>query len=48
LYVDPSNPKEIASVIGELLSDKELMKNMSKLNKRLSQDEYNWQTRAKN
>jgi len=43
LYVDPSNPKEIASVIGELLSDKELMKNMSKLNKRLSQDEYNWQ-----
>ena len=42
LYVDPSNPKEIANRVRELLENKELMQKMEELNRRLSQDEYNW------
>ena len=43
LYVDPSNPKEIANRVRELLKNRELMQKMEKLNKKLSQDEYNWE-----
>ena len=43
LYVDPSNPKEIAEAIKRLLNDKKLLKDMGELNKKLSLEEYNWQ-----
>lgn len=43
LYVDPSNPEDIANKIKFLLEDKELQKSMGTLNKQLSQDEYNWE-----
>jgi glycosyltransferase involved in cell wall biosynthesis len=43
LYVDPSNPKEIAETIKRLLSDKKLLREMGELNKKLSLEEYNWQ-----
>lgn len=43
LYVDPKNPKEIKATIIKLMSDKDLMDSMSKLNKKLSIEEYNWE-----
>ena len=42
VYVDPSNSQEIANVIRTLFMDKKLMQSMGKLNKKLSQDVYNW------
>ena len=42
LYVEPSNPKEIAQKIEELIHNKVLFKKMEKLNKELSENEYNW------
>ncbi len=43
LYVDPSNPKDIAQKIKSLFRDKELFNKMGKLNKKLSLEEYNWE-----
>ena len=42
LYVDPSNPKDIAQTIDKLMKDKELRLSMGKLNYQLSVQEYNW------
>lgn len=47
LYVDPSNPNDIATKIKILLNDEELMKYMGDLNKRLYQEEYNWEEESK-
>jgi len=43
LYVDSSNPQDIADKINILLKDKELMISMGKSNKELSKNEYNWE-----
>jgi len=43
LYVDPSNPKDIAQKIQKLLNDKNLLKSMGTLNGNLSKSEYNWE-----
>ena len=43
LYVDPSNSEKIADKIRTLLTDKEALAKMEKLNKNLSQVEYNWE-----
>jgi glycosyltransferase involved in cell wall biosynthesis len=43
LYVDPSNPKDIADKINFLIKNKEMMEKMGKLNKELSKKEYNWE-----
>lgn len=42
LYVDPTNPTEIAHAISGLLTDDELMQSMGKANKLKSTAEYNW------
>jgi glycosyltransferase involved in cell wall biosynthesis len=42
LYVDPSNPKDIAKKINILINDEKLMRKMGKLNEELSINEYNW------
>jgi glycosyltransferase involved in cell wall biosynthesis len=43
LYVDSSNPKEIAKTIERLFNNKKLLKEMGELNKKLSLEKYNWQ-----
>lgn len=43
LYVDPSNPKEIAQIIKQLLSNPNLIKKMGEYNKQMIIDEYNWE-----
>ena len=43
LYVDPSNSADIANKIKFLMDNKELQKSMGIVNKRLSQDDYNWE-----
>ena len=43
LYVDPCNSKDITQKVKNLLSDTLLMKKMSQRNKKLFQEEYNWE-----
>ena len=43
LYVDPSNPQDIAEKINILFKNKALMDKMSIENKKLSQSQYNWE-----
>ena len=47
LYVNPLSPVDIADCIRKLFNDKELMVNMKKLNKQLSEDEYNWEKESR-
>ncbi len=43
LYVDPSNPKDIAKTVNYLMKNKNLAKKMGELNQKLAKEEYNWQ-----
>lgn len=42
LYVNPSDSKDISNKITNLLSNKELMNEMGRKNKKLSEEKYNW------
>lgn len=47
LYVDPSNPKDIARTINKLMKNNELRESMGRLNYTLSMEAYNWQKESK-
>ena len=47
-YVDPENSSDIADKIKLLLSDKNNLASMAKLNLSLAQNEYNWDKESKN
>jgi glycosyltransferase involved in cell wall biosynthesis len=47
LYVDPNDIDKIREAIVELINDEGLIFKMSKLNKRLASDEYNWEEESK-
>ena len=48
LTVNPDNPKEIAGIIDKLLSNKELMREMSENGKKAVEEGYNWNNQVKN
>jgi glycosyltransferase involved in cell wall biosynthesis len=47
IYVNPADIKSIRCSIRTIINDKKLIEDMSKLNQKLSNDEYNWKKESK-